>query len=31
MTFYVNGVETPVFVDDFVPTKRNKPVFAGTK
>jgi len=30
MTFFVNGVETPVVVDDFVPTKHNKTVFAGT-
>lgn len=31
MTFFVNGVLTPVVVDDWVPTKRNKTVFAGTK
>lgn len=31
MTFFVNGVKTPVVVDDWVPTKRNRPVFAGTK
>jgi hypothetical protein len=31
MTFFVNGVITPVIVDDWIPTKRNQPVFAGTK
>jgi len=31
MTFFINGICTPVVVDDWVPTKRNKPVFAGTK
>lgn len=31
MTFFVNGCVTPVVVDDFVPSKYNKPVFAGTK
>lgn len=31
MTFFVNGFETPVVVDDFVPTKNGRPAFAGTK
>lgn len=31
MTFFVNGILTPVIVDDWIPTKRNQPVFAGTK
>ncbi len=31
MTFFVNGIETPVVVDDFVPSRRGKPVFSTTK
>ena len=31
MIFYVNGLATPVVVDDFIPTKNNTPVFASTK
>lgn len=31
MTFFINGVETPVVVDDFVPSRRGKPVFSTTK
>lgn len=31
MTFFVNGFETPVVVDDFVPSKRGKAVFSTTK
>jgi hypothetical protein len=31
MIFYVNGLATPVVVDDFIPTKNNMPVFASTK
>lgn len=31
MTFFVNGFETPVVVDDFVPSKRGKAVFSSTK
>lgn len=31
MTFFVNGHETPVVVDDFIPTKGGRIVFAGTK
>ena len=30
MTFFVNGIETPVIVDDFLPVKKfavNKPAF----
>jgi hypothetical protein len=31
MIFYVNGLATPVVVDDFIPTKNNAPVFSSTK
>ena len=32
MTFYVNGILTPVVVDDWIPVNlRCKPVFANTK
>ena len=31
MNFFVNGIETPVVVDDMVPTEYNRPVMAGTK
>jgi len=31
VTLFVNGVETPVIVDDFFPIKYNKPAFASTK
>lgn len=31
MTFFVNGIETPVVVDDFIPSRRGKPVFSSTK
>ena len=29
--FYVNGVETPVLIDDWLPTKFEKPAFAHSK
>lgn len=29
--FYVNGVETPIIVDDWLPTKYGKPAFGSSK
>ena len=31
MTLFVNGVKTPVIVDDWIPTRHGRPAFAGTK
>ena len=31
VSFYINGVVTPVIVDEFVPVKGNRPAFSSTK
>jgi hypothetical protein len=31
LSFWVNGEETPVLVDDWIPTRGNRPCFASTK
>lgn len=31
MSFYINGVETPVFVDDWLPVRHGKPCFASSR
>ncbi len=31
MKFYINGQETPVIVDDYLPTKNGRPCYAHSK
>lgn len=31
MSFYVNGYETPVIVDDYLPVRYGKPCFANSR
>ena len=31
MNFWVNGIETPVIVDEYIPVKGNTPCFSSTK
>jgi calpain-15 len=30
VTLYINGIETPVLIDDYLPTKYGKPAFASS-
>jgi hypothetical protein len=29
--FFINGVESPVIIDDYLPTRYNRPCFANSK
>jgi len=31
LKFWVNGIETPVVIDDFLPSKNGQPAFASAK
>jgi len=31
MSFFINGVESPVYVDDFLPVRFNKPCFSSSR
>ena len=31
MSFYINGEEYPVYVDDYLPVRQNKPCFASSR
>jgi len=31
MKFYINGIQSPVIVDDYFPTKNKRPCYASTR
>ena len=31
MSFFINGIETPVYVDEFLPVKWSKPCFSTSR